>query len=44
MWKDYDYVTEDVHVMVKPEEIHNFLQLLENYEIEQELLIENVQE
>uniref|UniRef100_A0A1B0ABH3 Peptidase M14 domain-containing protein n=1 Tax=Glossina pallidipes TaxID=7398 RepID=A0A1B0ABH3_GLOPL len=44
VWKDYDYITEDVHVMVKPEEIHNFLQLLENYEIEQELLIENVQD
>ncbi|KAL9927061.1 zinc carboxypeptidase [Glossina fuscipes fuscipes] len=44
VWKDYDYITEDVHVMVKPREIHNFLRLLQNNEIEQELLIENVQD
>uniref|UniRef100_A0A1A9W1S5 Zinc carboxypeptidase A 1 n=1 Tax=Glossina brevipalpis TaxID=37001 RepID=A0A1A9W1S5_9MUSC len=44
VWKDYNYITNDIHVMVKAQEVYNFLQLMHDYDIEKELLIENVQE
>ncbi|XP_065358302.1 zinc carboxypeptidase-like [Calliphora vicina] len=44
IWKDYDEATKEIHIMVKPQEVKNFLQLLKVYGLKSELMINNVQE
>jgi len=44
LWKDYDDVSKEVHIMVKPTETKNFVKLLSVYNIKSEILINNVQE
>ncbi|XP_026844068.1 zinc carboxypeptidase [Drosophila persimilis] len=44
IWKEYDEHTKEVHIMVSPEELKHFQELLRVNDISSEQMIENVQE
>ena len=44
IWKDYDEVSKEIHIMVNPKELALFKRMTHNYAIKTELLIDNVQE